>query len=135
MTENVTHTPVLLNEIVEFLKPPTGSCFPYVIYDGTLGGAGHAQALLLSDASVFLLGVDRDSWALERARELLGELSARVHLVHGVFSDLAKHLQSLPQSIKDHSEVGATTLPSDSGRSRGIELSVRLAGARLFISQ
>ena len=35
------HTPVLLNEVLEFLDPKPGQ----TIIDGTLGGGGHSLAL------------------------------------------------------------------------------------------
>ena len=36
------HVPVMLEEVVHFLAPATGK----TIVDGTLGGAGHTEALL-----------------------------------------------------------------------------------------
>lgn len=52
------HTPVLLQEIVDYLDPTNGKKF----IDATVGGGGHAIALLEAGASV--LGIDRDPEAI-----------------------------------------------------------------------
>ncbi len=58
------HIPVLLQEVVEHLQISPGS----TIVDGTLGGAGHAIAILdrLGSNGV-LIGIDRDPAAIARA--------------------------------------------------------------------
>ena len=59
--------------------------------DGTLGGGGHAAAILqASSPDGTLLALDADSAALSRARERLSLFSARVTLVHSSFADLGK---------------------------------------------
>jgi 16S rRNA (cytosine1402-N4)-methyltransferase len=80
------HEPVLLNEVVEHLVQGPGGCY----LDGTLGGAGHARALLeRAGPESRLLGLDRDGVALELARQNLAGFSpARVVLVRGNFSDM-----------------------------------------------
>lgn len=65
MAVTFSHQTVLLKEAVAVLKPEPGK----VIVDGTLGGGGHAEALLAAGASV--IGVDRDPVALEAARARL----------------------------------------------------------------
>jgi 16S rRNA (cytosine1402-N4)-methyltransferase len=57
------HTPVLLKEVLEALTPQVGEIF----VDGTLGGGGHAQALLEAGARV--IGLDQDPEALDFAKE------------------------------------------------------------------
>ncbi|HYH94638.1 16S rRNA (cytosine(1402)-N(4))-methyltransferase RsmH [Hyalangium sp.] len=61
-----SHQTVLLEETVELLQPGAGK----VIVDGTLGGGGHAEALLARGATV--IGVDRDPVALAAATSRLG---------------------------------------------------------------
>jgi 16S rRNA (cytosine1402-N4)-methyltransferase len=57
------HRSVLLEEVVEWFAPvPTGW-----IVDATLGGAGHATALLEADLRHALLGLDRDEVAIRAA--------------------------------------------------------------------
>jgi 16S rRNA (cytosine1402-N4)-methyltransferase len=79
-----SHEPVMVNEIVEIFGPaPKG-----FIYDGTLGGAGHAQAILNAHEHLSVLGIDRDSEALEVARQRLGKFGDRVCLQHRRFDDV-----------------------------------------------
>ncbi|WP_225410882.1 16S rRNA (cytosine(1402)-N(4))-methyltransferase RsmH [Stigmatella hybrida] len=56
-----SHQTVLLTEAVDLLQPGAGK----VILDGTLGGGGHTEALLVRGATV--IGVDRDPVALAAA--------------------------------------------------------------------
>lgn len=80
------HQPVLLSEVVADLVVKPGGCY----LDGTLGGAGHARALLeRAGPGARLLGVDRDGVALELARaKLAGCDPASFTLVRGNFSDM-----------------------------------------------
>ncbi len=57
--------------------------------DGTVGGGGHAAAILdRSDPDGRLLGLDLDPQALEVARQTLAPYGQRVTLVEGDFRDL-----------------------------------------------
>jgi 16S rRNA (cytosine1402-N4)-methyltransferase len=58
-----------------------------VIVDGTVGGGGHAEALLERGATV--IGIDRDPSALAAAAERLGRFGGRFHPVRGNFGDVA----------------------------------------------
>ena len=60
------HETVLLAETVELLAAGPGK----VIVDGTLGGGGHAAALLAAGARV--IGIDQDPEAIAFARQRLG---------------------------------------------------------------
>ena len=72
------HRPVLLDEVRELLRPvPAGW-----LVDLTLGGAGHAAALLDDRPDLRLLGIDRDPAALEAAAERLAPVADRVVLRH-----------------------------------------------------
>jgi 16S rRNA (cytosine1402-N4)-methyltransferase len=63
------------------------------IVDVTVGAGGHASALLAAaPADAELLGIDRDSRALDLARERLAGFAPRVALVHAAFSDLPRLL-------------------------------------------
>jgi len=71
--------------VLSFLQVRPGG----VYIDGTVGGGGHAAAIL--DASApdgRLLGLDRDPAALEVAREHLAPYGERVTLRRGSFADL-----------------------------------------------
>jgi 16S rRNA (cytosine1402-N4)-methyltransferase len=76
------HQAVLLSEAVSFLKPGVGK----VIVDGTLGGGGHAQALLERGATV--IGIDRDPSAVAEAGRRLASFGPRFSAVLGNYADM-----------------------------------------------
>jgi 16S rRNA (cytosine1402-N4)-methyltransferase len=78
------HIPVLLNEVLEALRP--AQCAR--IIDGTLGAGGHTRALLEAGTRE-VLGVDFDSTALEIAHANLAAFGERVHLVHSSYVEMA----------------------------------------------
>lgn len=85
------HEPVMVEEVCRLLLQGGG-----VYVDATLGGGGHARALLerLGPDSI-LVGIDRDHEALEAARKVLDSFTSRVFLVQGRFSELQNILTSL----------------------------------------
>jgi len=80
------HVPVLLSEAIGGLALVPGTdCI-----DGTLGGAGHAAALLIATApNGRLLGLDADPEALLRAEARLARFGDRAVLVQANFRDMA----------------------------------------------
>lgn len=79
------HRGVLLHEVVRLIGPRAGG----VYVDGTLGGGGHARALLeAAGGDARLLALDRDAGALERARSALGDLARQCTFVQANFADL-----------------------------------------------
>jgi len=80
------HKPVLLAEVLAYLRPRPGARWA----DGTLGGGGHAAALLsASSPDGWLYGCDRDGAAIEAARQRLAEFAGRCELRQESFSGLA----------------------------------------------
>ncbi len=79
------HQPVLLREAIEAVQPkPHGR---YV--DGTLGGGGHAEAILEAcSPDGELLGIDRDGDAIAAARRRLKPYGRRARLVRANFAEL-----------------------------------------------
>ena len=78
------HTPAMLNEVVEFFRSvPQGT-----ILDATLGGGGHAAALLESRPDLRLIGIDQDSAAIAAATVRLSRFGDRVHLAHARFDQM-----------------------------------------------
>ena len=81
------HVPVLLTEATIGLVPRPG----LICVDGTLGGGGHAEALLeATEPSGRLLGLDADPAAIERCQERLARFGERVVLRQGSFRRLAE---------------------------------------------
>ena len=90
MQENFGHYSVLLNETVDSLNiKPDG-----VYVDCTLGGAGHSNLIAsrLSEKGR-LIGIDRDEFALGKAKERLSKYGDRIVLLHTNFVDGAEKIK------------------------------------------
>lgn len=84
------HEPVLLREVVGFLRPVAGALF----LDCTFGGGGHARALLTAAEGVRVVALDRDPEAARRAQALTEEFGGRFTFVDrdfGRLAELAEH--------------------------------------------
>ena len=80
-----THIPVLLNETIEALAVGPGGRY----IDCTLGGGGHAAAILdHSSPGGQLLGIDADPWAIEIARARLVAYGNSVKIINENFAEL-----------------------------------------------
>ncbi|WP_283250896.1 16S rRNA (cytosine(1402)-N(4))-methyltransferase RsmH [Rhabdothermincola salaria] len=78
------HQPVMADEIVALFAPVAAGW----VVDATLGGAGHARALLDAHPQVRVLGIDQDPSALEAARARLTPFGDRVRTVRARFDAL-----------------------------------------------
>lgn len=95
---DVGHVPVLVQEVVELLRPRPGG----ILVDATLGGGGHARALLeRMEGEGCLIGLDRDRQALESARRRLQDFGESVTLWHSDFSRLGEVLQEMDLEAVD----------------------------------
>ena len=94
MTPTPLHIPVALDRTLELLEPAL-SVDGAVLVDATLGLGGHAEAALERHPGLTLVGLDRDSDALERSGERLARFGDRVHRVHTVYSGLRSALDTL----------------------------------------
>ncbi len=70
------HETVLLQETIDGLNLKNGD----VVFDGTLGGGGHSEAILKNFPKVMIIAVDRDSEALKRADERLAKTGGKYFL-------------------------------------------------------
>ncbi len=76
---------MLVDEVAWLLRPRQGGW----VIDGTVGMAGHAEAMLeQSGPDVRLLGLDLDPEAVDRARARLDRFADRVRLRRASFRDL-----------------------------------------------
>jgi 16S rRNA (cytosine1402-N4)-methyltransferase len=89
MAESDFHVPVLLDETVSVLEPAEGK----LILDGTVGGGGHALALLVRGASI--IACDQDPDALAAAAKRLDRYKDRMRWIESNFADLADRLREL----------------------------------------
>ena len=88
------HTPVLLNEVLEFLDPKPGQ----TIIDGTLGGGGHSLALAKAiEPKGILVGIDLDPAALTEATAKIkdADIKSEIHFVKGNYKDIKKIVSDL----------------------------------------
>lgn len=79
------HVSVMRDQALGYLNCEPGKC----VVDCTLGGAGHAMAIverILPDG--LLIGIDQDAGAVDRAEQMLAPWAANVHLIHDNFVNL-----------------------------------------------
>ncbi len=90
--QKYNHFPVLLAEFLEYFEGINIKVF----FDGTLGAAGHAQAILEAHPEIeIFIGCDQDKMALDLAQERLKPWMGKVVLFHGNFSELPDFLDKL----------------------------------------
>ena len=89
MEDFTYHRPVLATETIELLAPRPGS----LILDGTCGGGGHTEAILLTGANVLALDQDPDALAFVAAR--LTNFGDRVTLRRANFREAGRVLDEL----------------------------------------
>ncbi len=114
------HTPVLLHEAVEVLDPKPGEFF----IDGTIGGGGHANAILarIGSAGIFL-GIDWDKEMIVRLRSKRNARSSKLLLVHGNYAELPAILTrySLPKADGLLLDLGFSSRQLEAGRGFSFE--------------
>ena len=89
MEDFTYHRPVLARETIELLAPRPGS----LILDGTCGGGGHTEAILLTGSDVLALDQDPDALAFAAAR--LTNFGDRVTLRRANFREAGRVLDEL----------------------------------------
>ena len=85
------HRPVLVDLVVELFAPVP----PGVVVDATLGGGGHAEALLDAHPHLSLVGLDQDPDAIAAASARLARFGDRVAVRRTRFDRLAEVLADL----------------------------------------
>lgn len=86
------HRTVLLEETIDTLRLRSGM----TVVDGTLGGGGHAEAILKSiTPGGKLIGIDKDEYAIGRAKERLKEFNGSAVYINEDFKDIKGILDML----------------------------------------
>lgn len=83
----VNHVPVLLREVVTFVKPRVGG----VYVDGTFGSGGYTTAIL-ETADCRVVGIDRDPAAINNGITVINKFPGRLILVKGNFGKISNLL-------------------------------------------
>lgn len=93
------HVPVLEERVVELIgvgvEAARSAGITPVVVDGTLGMGGHAEAVLTAFPDVHLVGIDRDTQAVDIATKRLAPFSDRTDIVHAVDDELPGILADL----------------------------------------
>jgi 16S rRNA (cytosine1402-N4)-methyltransferase len=108
------HTPVLAQEVLHHLNPQPGGLY----VDGTLGLAGHTEAILQASApSGRVIGFEWDEDALAFARQRLKSYGERITIARRNFAELAEGLSDLGVSVIDGLllDIGLSSLQLDRG--------------------
>ncbi len=108
-----SHRPVMVDEIVALVEPvPAG-----LVVDATLGGGGHAWALLDSRPDLVLLGLDQDADAIEAAGHHLASFGDRVTIRRARFDELTTVLADLdpPPVVAVLFDLGVSSHQLDEG--------------------
>lgn len=108
------HIPVLLPEVVSWLAPRPGGWY----LDGTLGLGGHAEGILEAGGGACrLVGLDRDSQALDLAEKRLARFGAQVTAVQARFSEAARVLKECGAPLLDGAlvDIGVSSMQLDEG--------------------
>lgn len=86
------HEPVLVDQVVRYLVGATDG----VYLDGTVGGGGHAEAILAElDKGGKLLALDRDDAALQYAKQRLSGFGSQVIFEKSSFGNFDRVLKGL----------------------------------------
>ena len=114
---NTQHASVMRDECIELLSPAISTHANPVVIDATLGLGGHTEALLSKFPHLVVIGIDRDTQAIEIATERLSRFGERFISHHSIFdriSDVAKeHGYSHVQGILF--DLGVSSLQLDNG--------------------
>lgn len=99
-TKKFTHKTVFLDQAAQFLNPTAGQGKVFV--DATLGGGGHTKAILESDPTCKVIGIDWDRKAVENAEINLKPIFGdRLELVFSNFTGIKLVLKNLKITMVD----------------------------------
>jgi 16S rRNA (cytosine1402-N4)-methyltransferase len=111
MNEPILHSPVMLEEVLEFLDPAPGGVF----VDATLGAGGYTRAILeKTKGKATVIGLDRDADAIDAASQRLLAYKT-FHPIHTAFSEMNAVLHSLGLEMIDGlvADLGVSSMQLD----------------------
>ncbi len=94
MSQAFPHQPVMVDEVVGLLAPVP----PGLVVDATLGGAGHARAILEAHAHLSVVGIDRDPAAVAAATAELAPFGDRAVVRRSRFDSLDVVVREVAES-------------------------------------
>ena len=97
----IEHTSVLLERCITLLAPSIQKSKSPIVVDATLGLGGHSLALLEKFPQLRVVGLDRDKTAISKANQRLAPFSDRITVIHAVYDEMPKVLDSLGISDVD----------------------------------
>jgi 16S rRNA (cytosine1402-N4)-methyltransferase len=110
----LAHTPVLLDELLELLRPARGE----TAVDCTFGAGGHAEAVAAAlGTRGRLIAVDRDPSVAEYFREVARTAPCACELYHGNFADVLAEREDASADIV-YMDLGVSSMQLDR-RERG----------------
>jgi len=125
MIATFSHIPVMRERSLELLGPALVGESPLLV-DATVGLGGHSEAFLASNEALRVLGIDRDTEALEHSRSRLVDFAKRIIFVHARFDELGDVLDRSAKGVAPDAilfDLGVSSLHLDKPE-RGFSYSV-----------
>ncbi|WP_394832539.1 16S rRNA (cytosine(1402)-N(4))-methyltransferase RsmH [Pendulispora rubella] len=91
VVEHFVHATVMKDEVAQVLAPRDGG----VYVDVTLGGGGHAEAILESAPGARVIGFDRDPEAIRATETRLERFEDRIEIVRSNFGRVREELSAM----------------------------------------
>ncbi|MCL5436553.1 MAG: 16S rRNA (cytosine(1402)-N(4))-methyltransferase RsmH [Candidatus Dependentiae bacterium] len=89
ITTPLVHKPVMVAEVLSYLRPQPGGLY----VDATLGGGGHTRAILAAEPTCRVIGCDWDKESLDALTPTIqAEFPGRFEPLWGNFADLSRLL-------------------------------------------
>ena len=111
---NVPHVPVLLTEVLTYLKPCGGT-----FIDGTFGAGGYSRAILMANPNNKIIAFDRDPTTKQTAEKFTQDFPERFTFIQDCFSNMANHVTQKVDGIV--LDIGVSSMQIDTPE-RGFSL-------------
>ncbi|MBP5344499.1 MAG: 16S rRNA (cytosine(1402)-N(4))-methyltransferase RsmH [Alphaproteobacteria bacterium] len=102
----IPHIPVLLEPVIQHLKPQGG-----VFIDGTFGAGGYTRAILLAHPKSKVIAFDRDPSVDVYVKKVKDEFGARFNFIQDCFSNMALHIHKPVDGIV--LDIGVSSMQID----------------------